>query len=171
MKREQGRRPRLAPTQVCLFFFVLTKLLRLQPTPHPRLRPRNRGRLRCVSVPDHPPVNVSAALNGTEVLLTWEGPPGKLNGELQGYVVEYGTPGTRQVGQGHGRTGIADTRRRADTLPSRSPTGGRGRRLGHGAVGQSVRPPVQRLLSSVCLYRGRARPLDPHADPHPHRTW
>uniref|UniRef100_A0A8C2XQX2 receptor protein-tyrosine kinase n=1 Tax=Cyclopterus lumpus TaxID=8103 RepID=A0A8C2XQX2_CYCLU len=43
-------------------------------------------------VPENPPVNVSAALNGTEVLLTWEGPPGRLNGELQGYLVEYSTP-------------------------------------------------------------------------------
>ncbi|XP_033971769.1 tyrosine-protein kinase receptor UFO [Trematomus bernacchii] len=47
-------------------------------------------------VPDHPPVNVSAVLNGTDVLLTWEGPPGKLNGELQGYMVEYSTPNAQQ---------------------------------------------------------------------------
>ncbi|XP_075957055.1 tyrosine-protein kinase receptor UFO [Anarhichas minor] len=47
-------------------------------------------------VPENPPVNVSAALNGTEVLVTWEGPPGKLNGELQGYLVEYSTPATQQ---------------------------------------------------------------------------
>uniref|UniRef100_A0A8D0AKY1 receptor protein-tyrosine kinase n=1 Tax=Sander lucioperca TaxID=283035 RepID=A0A8D0AKY1_SANLU len=43
-------------------------------------------------VPENSPVNVSAVLNGTEVLVMWEGPPGKLNGELQGYVVEYSTP-------------------------------------------------------------------------------
>uniref|UniRef100_A0A7N6C3C2 receptor protein-tyrosine kinase n=1 Tax=Anabas testudineus TaxID=64144 RepID=A0A7N6C3C2_ANATE len=50
-------------------------------------------------VPDNPPVNVTAVLNGTEVLMTWEEPPGKLNGELQGYMVEYSTPGTQQVSQ------------------------------------------------------------------------
>ncbi|XP_076002086.1 tyrosine-protein kinase receptor UFO [Genypterus blacodes] len=48
-------------------------------------------------VPDYAPVNVSGLLNGTEVLLTWEGPPGKLNGDLQGYTVEYSTPNTEQV--------------------------------------------------------------------------
>uniref|UniRef100_A0A3P8T8H3 receptor protein-tyrosine kinase n=1 Tax=Amphiprion percula TaxID=161767 RepID=A0A3P8T8H3_AMPPE len=42
-------------------------------------------------VPENPPVNVTAVLNGTEVLMAWEGPPGKLNGELQGYMVEYST--------------------------------------------------------------------------------
>ncbi|KAF3693286.1 Tyrosine-protein kinase receptor UFO [Channa argus] len=47
-------------------------------------------------VPDSPPVNVTAVLNGTEVLVTWEGPPGKLNGELRGYKVEYGTAGSLQ---------------------------------------------------------------------------
>ncbi|XP_070762195.1 tyrosine-protein kinase receptor UFO [Enoplosus armatus] len=46
-------------------------------------------------VPEHPPVNVTAVLNETEVLMTWEGPPGKLNGELQGYMVEYSTPATQ----------------------------------------------------------------------------
>ncbi len=51
----------------------------------------------CVSVPENPPANVTAVLNGTEVLMTWEGPPGKLNGELQGYIVEYSTPATQQV--------------------------------------------------------------------------
>lgn len=55
----------------------------------------------CVSVPENPPVNVTAVLNGTEVLMTWEGPPGKLNGELQGYMVEYSTPASQQVSQGH----------------------------------------------------------------------
>lgn len=55
----------------------------------------------CVSVPENPPVNVTAALNGTEVLMTWEGPPGKLNGELQGYMVEYSTPAAQQVSPWH----------------------------------------------------------------------
>lgn len=55
----------------------------------------------CVSVPENPPVNVTAVLNGTEVLMTWEGPPGKLNGELQGYMVEYSTPAAQQVSLGH----------------------------------------------------------------------
>ncbi len=54
----------------------------------------------CVSVPENPPVNVTAVLNGTEVLMTWEGPPGKLNGELQGYIVEYSTPAAQQVSLG-----------------------------------------------------------------------
>uniref|UniRef100_A0A665UC41 receptor protein-tyrosine kinase n=1 Tax=Echeneis naucrates TaxID=173247 RepID=A0A665UC41_ECHNA len=43
-------------------------------------------------VPENPPVNVTAVLNGTEVQMTWEGPPGRLNGDLQGYLVEYSTP-------------------------------------------------------------------------------
>ncbi|XP_054867823.1 tyrosine-protein kinase receptor UFO [Amphiprion ocellaris] len=47
-------------------------------------------------VPENPPVNVTAVLNGTEVLMAWEGPPGKLNGELQGYMVEYSTPAAQQ---------------------------------------------------------------------------
>lgn len=51
----------------------------------------------CVSVPENPPVNVTAVLNGTEVLMMWEGPPGKLNGELQGFMVEYSTPAAQQV--------------------------------------------------------------------------
>ncbi|KAG7479604.1 tyrosine-protein kinase receptor UFO [Solea senegalensis] len=48
-------------------------------------------------VPENAPVNVTATLNGTEVLMTWEEPPGKLNGELQGYLVEYSTPDTQQL--------------------------------------------------------------------------
>ncbi|KAF7665325.1 hypothetical protein LDENG_00147640 [Lucifuga dentata] len=48
-------------------------------------------------VPDNAPVNVSAVLNGTEVLLRWEEPPGKLNGDLEGYILEYSTPNTEQV--------------------------------------------------------------------------
>ncbi|KAJ0021915.1 hypothetical protein NQD34_009405 [Periophthalmus magnuspinnatus] len=47
-------------------------------------------------VPENPPVNVTAVLNGTEVLMTWQEPPGKLNGELQGYMVEYSTPAQQQ---------------------------------------------------------------------------
>ncbi|KAM9318533.1 tyrosine-protein kinase receptor UFO [Pholidichthys leucotaenia] len=47
-------------------------------------------------VPDTPPVNVTAVLNGTDVLLTWEQPSGRLNGDLQGYVVEYSTPAAQQ---------------------------------------------------------------------------
>ncbi|TNN01186.1 hypothetical protein fugu_010568 [Takifugu bimaculatus] len=47
-------------------------------------------------VPENPPVNVTAVLNGTEVLMAWEGPPGRLNGELQGYMVEYSTPAAQQ---------------------------------------------------------------------------
>ncbi|MEQ2264432.1 hypothetical protein XENORESO_006598 [Xenotaenia resolanae] len=47
-------------------------------------------------VPENPPANVTARPNGTEVLVTWEEPLGKLNGELQGYMVEYSTPSTQQ---------------------------------------------------------------------------
>ncbi|XP_047247326.1 tyrosine-protein kinase receptor UFO [Girardinichthys multiradiatus] len=47
-------------------------------------------------VPENPPANVTARPNGTEVFVTWEEPPGKLNGELQGYMVEYSTPSTQQ---------------------------------------------------------------------------
>uniref|UniRef100_A0A8C6T2F9 receptor protein-tyrosine kinase n=1 Tax=Neogobius melanostomus TaxID=47308 RepID=A0A8C6T2F9_9GOBI len=49
-------------------------------------------------VPENPPVNVSAVLNGTEVLMAWQKPPGKMNGELQGYLVEYSTPLTVEAG-------------------------------------------------------------------------
>lgn len=48
-------------------------------------------------VPENPPANVTAKLNGTEVLVMWEQPSGKLNGQLQGYMVEYSTPATQQV--------------------------------------------------------------------------
>ncbi|XP_075892746.1 tyrosine-protein kinase receptor UFO isoform X1 [Nelusetta ayraudi] len=47
-------------------------------------------------VPENPPVNVTAVLNGTEMLMTWEEPSGKLNGELQGYMVEYSTPAAQR---------------------------------------------------------------------------
>lgn len=53
----------------------------------------------CLSVPENPPVNVTAVLNGTEMLMTWEEPSGKLNGELQGYMVEYSTPAAQRVSQ------------------------------------------------------------------------
>lgn len=36
--------------------------------------------------------------------------------------------------------------------------------IGHRAVNQSVCPLVQCVFSSVCLYRGGARTLDPHTD-------
>ena len=55
-------------------------------------------------MPENPPVNVSAVLNGTEVLMTWEEPLGKLNGELQGYMVEYSTPAAQQVRHTHTHT-------------------------------------------------------------------
>lgn len=48
-------------------------------------------------VPENPPVNVTTVLNGTEVLMTWQEPPGRINGELQGYIVEYSTPSQQQV--------------------------------------------------------------------------
>ncbi|XP_067102477.1 LOW QUALITY PROTEIN: tyrosine-protein kinase receptor UFO-like [Osmerus mordax] len=48
-------------------------------------------------VPDNPPVNVSAVLNGTDVLVSWEEPPGRLNGDLQGYLLEYSTPNMNQT--------------------------------------------------------------------------
>ncbi|KAM9801717.1 tyrosine-protein kinase receptor UFO [Neosynchiropus ocellatus] len=48
-------------------------------------------------VPDYPPANVSLVLNGTEVVMAWVEPPGKLNGELEGYLVEYSTPASQQL--------------------------------------------------------------------------
>uniref|UniRef100_A0A8C7YBX2 receptor protein-tyrosine kinase n=1 Tax=Oryzias sinensis TaxID=183150 RepID=A0A8C7YBX2_9TELE len=51
-------------------------------------------------VPENPPSNVTATPNGTEVLLAWEVPRGKLNGELQGFLVEYGTPSAQRVSGG-----------------------------------------------------------------------
>uniref|UniRef100_A0AAV2J0P0 receptor protein-tyrosine kinase n=1 Tax=Knipowitschia caucasica TaxID=637954 RepID=A0AAV2J0P0_KNICA len=48
-------------------------------------------------VPENSPENVSAVLNGTEVLLSWQEPPGKINGELQGYLVDYSTPAQTQL--------------------------------------------------------------------------
>uniref|UniRef100_A0A1A7X3R5 receptor protein-tyrosine kinase n=2 Tax=Iconisemion striatum TaxID=60296 RepID=A0A1A7X3R5_9TELE len=48
-------------------------------------------------VPENPPANVTVKQNGTEVLVMWEEPPGRLNGDLQGYMVEYSTPSSQQV--------------------------------------------------------------------------
>ncbi|XP_060731529.1 tyrosine-protein kinase receptor UFO [Tachysurus vachellii] len=48
-------------------------------------------------VPDSAPVNITAMMNGTEVLIRWAEPDGKINGELQGYMIEYRTPNTQQV--------------------------------------------------------------------------
>lgn len=48
-------------------------------------------------VPDSAPVNVTAMLNKTELLISWAKPDGKINGELQGYMIEYSTPNTEQV--------------------------------------------------------------------------
>ncbi|KAG7264176.1 hypothetical protein CRUP_010701 [Coryphaenoides rupestris] len=48
-------------------------------------------------LPDSAPQNVSVVVNGTEVLVQWEEPAGKLNGDLQGYMVEYSTPNTEQA--------------------------------------------------------------------------
>lgn len=46
-----------------------------------------------------------------------------------------------------------------------------GYRIGHWAVNQSVCPPVQCVFSSVCLYRGGARTLDPHTDSDTYCSW
>ncbi|KAJ8280298.1 hypothetical protein GJAV_G00052920 [Gymnothorax javanicus] len=48
-------------------------------------------------VPEAPPVNVSALLNDTEVQVSWAPPPGKINGQLEGYMLEYSTPNLEQV--------------------------------------------------------------------------
>ncbi|XP_051534964.1 tyrosine-protein kinase receptor UFO-like [Myxocyprinus asiaticus] len=48
-------------------------------------------------VPDSAPENVTAVVNGTEVLLRWSEPSGKINGQLQGYMMEYSTPHMEQV--------------------------------------------------------------------------
>ncbi|XP_053507080.1 tyrosine-protein kinase receptor UFO [Ictalurus furcatus] len=48
-------------------------------------------------VPESAPVNVTAMLNETELLISWAKPDGKINGELQGYMIEYSTPNTEQV--------------------------------------------------------------------------
>uniref|UniRef100_A0A8C2D3N6 receptor protein-tyrosine kinase n=1 Tax=Cyprinus carpio TaxID=7962 RepID=A0A8C2D3N6_CYPCA len=43
-------------------------------------------------VPESAPDNVTAVVNGTEVLLRWSEPPGKMKGQLQGYMMEYSAP-------------------------------------------------------------------------------
>lgn len=48
-------------------------------------------------VPDSAPANITAGLNGTELLISWAKPDGKINGELQGYIIEYSTPNTEPV--------------------------------------------------------------------------
>ncbi|TSP46830.1 Tyrosine-protein kinase receptor UFO [Bagarius yarrelli] len=53
-------------------------------------------------VPDSAPVNLTAALNGTELLIGWAEPEGKINGKLQGYIIEYNTPNTEQGESLHG---------------------------------------------------------------------
>ncbi|XP_061683292.1 tyrosine-protein kinase receptor UFO [Syngnathoides biaculeatus] len=47
-------------------------------------------------VPENPPANVTAVRNDTGVRLVWEEPPGKLNGDLLGYLVEFSTPSMKQ---------------------------------------------------------------------------
>ncbi|XP_057684797.1 tyrosine-protein kinase receptor UFO-like [Corythoichthys intestinalis] len=47
-------------------------------------------------VPDNPPGNVTAVANDTGVLLSWDEPPGKLNGDLHGYLVELSTPSMKE---------------------------------------------------------------------------
>ncbi|XP_026138759.1 tyrosine-protein kinase receptor UFO-like isoform X1 [Carassius auratus] len=47
-------------------------------------------------VPDSAPDNVTAVVNGTEVILRWTEPPGKMNGHLQGYRMEYSAPNLGQ---------------------------------------------------------------------------
>uniref|UniRef100_A0A6Q2Y2R3 receptor protein-tyrosine kinase n=1 Tax=Esox lucius TaxID=8010 RepID=A0A6Q2Y2R3_ESOLU len=42
-------------------------------------------------VPDGPPGNLTAELNGTDVMVSWDEPRGKINGDLQGYLLEYRT--------------------------------------------------------------------------------
>uniref|UniRef100_A0A8C2D3W3 receptor protein-tyrosine kinase n=1 Tax=Cyprinus carpio TaxID=7962 RepID=A0A8C2D3W3_CYPCA len=48
-------------------------------------------------VPESAPDNVTAVVNGTEVLLRWSEPPGKMKGQLQGYMMEYSAPNMEQV--------------------------------------------------------------------------
>ncbi|KAI4878169.1 hypothetical protein NFI96_011611, partial [Prochilodus magdalenae] len=50
-------------------------------------------------VPDCPPVNVTGVLNGTdrEVQISWAEPSCSMNGELQGYMIEYSTPNMEQT--------------------------------------------------------------------------
>ncbi|XP_023662988.2 tyrosine-protein kinase receptor UFO-like isoform X1 [Paramormyrops kingsleyae] len=48
-------------------------------------------------VPDSAPENITAILNGTDVVVSWAEPTGKLNGRLMGYQLEYRTPETNQI--------------------------------------------------------------------------
>uniref|UniRef100_A0A8C1JLR0 receptor protein-tyrosine kinase n=1 Tax=Cyprinus carpio TaxID=7962 RepID=A0A8C1JLR0_CYPCA len=48
-------------------------------------------------VPESAPDNVTAVVNGTEVVLRWSEPPGKMKGQLQGYMMEYSAPNMEQV--------------------------------------------------------------------------
>ncbi|KAK1790125.1 hypothetical protein P4O66_013956, partial [Electrophorus voltai] len=48
-------------------------------------------------VPDGAPVNITAVLNGTEMLISWAKPTERLNGALQGYVIDYSTPNMEQA--------------------------------------------------------------------------
>uniref|UniRef100_A0A8C1WSI2 receptor protein-tyrosine kinase n=1 Tax=Cyprinus carpio TaxID=7962 RepID=A0A8C1WSI2_CYPCA len=48
-------------------------------------------------VPESAPDNVTAVVNGTEVLLRWSEPPGKMNGQLLGYMMEYSAPNMEQL--------------------------------------------------------------------------
>uniref|UniRef100_A0A8C8D295 receptor protein-tyrosine kinase n=1 Tax=Oncorhynchus tshawytscha TaxID=74940 RepID=A0A8C8D295_ONCTS len=48
-------------------------------------------------VPEAAPDNVSGLFNGTEVIVSWTKPPGRLNGQILGYRVEYRTPNKSKV--------------------------------------------------------------------------
>ncbi|XP_073780355.1 tyrosine-protein kinase receptor UFO isoform X3 [Danio rerio] len=48
-------------------------------------------------VPESAPENVTAVLNGTEVILSWSEVSGRINGRLQGYMLEYSTPNEEQA--------------------------------------------------------------------------
>ncbi|TRY59455.1 hypothetical protein DNTS_002180 [Danionella cerebrum] len=49
------------------------------------------------TIPDSSPENLTVLLNGTEVMMSWAEPSGRINGRLQGYVMEYSTPNTHRV--------------------------------------------------------------------------
>ncbi|KAA0702444.1 Tyrosine-protein kinase receptor UFO [Triplophysa tibetana] len=66
--------------------------------PSPALGPSNLLPHQLFSlVPDSTPENVTAVVNGTEVQLRWFEPSGKINGQLQGYMMEYISPNMEQV--------------------------------------------------------------------------
>lgn len=137
--------------------------------------------LRCCfsfSVPENPPANVTAKLNGTEVLVMWEQPSGKLNGQLQGYMVEYSTPATQQVRNTFTVNKVAKFTNAWRKCPfflimtdRFFLSGCHQYRLGHWVRNQSVCPPVQCLFPSVCLYRGGSRTLGTHSDSDTQRSW